>query len=1036
MYNNIENRQIRVFISSTFLDMQEERKYLIDEIFPILREKAMQRDVSLTALDLRWGIPQRLTENGKVIEICMNEIDNSHPFFIGLIGKRYGWCPSLSEYDNNDNLKDRFSMLKRYFMEGLSVTEMEMRYAALERSHNNLEKHNINAYFYIKNTITEGSIEEIEKLENLKKKIRKSPFPVYDYKLVKEVGDQVLHDFEELLDKYFPPDEQKQTPLYQERNRQQAYRNNLCRTYIGNEYYIHELNKMLTSDEHGKIVTGESGIGKSALLAKWLKLHETEEGYIVIYHFVGNGETECNHINIAERIINEIKDLFGLVLENKEEREESHMSLDVRIEHLFKQIPTNKRLLIVIDGINQITDLDDSKLLSWLPVPPSNVKYVISTIESDPTFMALKRKHISMLKLEPLNIHNRKELIRKYLKSYSKELDNENQVLQIASDPQNANTLALKTLLDELISVGQHDKMDQVIAYYLNAKNIEDFFQLVIQRFTLGEEKEWIRDALILIALSHNGLSEDEVAGMTGTYQLYWSSFYCAFKNHFIIRNGLITFSHQYLRNAVENKLLLDENEKLKYRYIIIQNFVQLDTTRSYSELSFQYYKCNYYEKLYETIFDYNAFTYLYDNEKTQLIQYWNELEKQDNIKYSIREQIVRQKPEEKNSEWIWLNYRLRLMHFLESIGKYELIIQSLEDLEEVGMTRPQWVELFETKAHYYEVDGDIEKALELYSAALRNHEDLFPYEPTPRKIFLRNRLGNLYITSHQLESALEQYNSALAMAMELNIPNQISVTCSNIAYTYSKLGDDENQKKYDLQSLQYARAPEGSNTDDGAVSLCNVAMVEWKNSDFKSAHNHLHQALQIFKNIYGESSKDVAMVYNLIGTCYYKRKIYKVAIACKNKALNLYSKVFEDQYEIASIIKDIAINYDCLNDINNSIAYYFKAIIRYARFSDYIEVARIYSMVALCYESLELFEKGLKAAILAINVAKRSSIPLALMGELEYVLGICNYNINDLKIANKCFRNALDDIRASGQQNNEAIDAITEMLSMCNDEN
>ena len=57
-------------------------------------------------------------------------------------------------------------------------------------------------------------------------------------------------------------------------------------------------------------------------------------------------------------------------------------------------------------------------------------------------------------------------------------------------------------------------------------------------------------------------------------------------------------------------------------------------------------------------------------------------------------------------------------------------------------------------------------------------------------------------------------------------------------------------------------------------------------------------------------------------------------------------------------------------------------------------------------------------------------------MGELEYVLGICNYNINDLKIANKCFRNALDDIRASGQQNNEAIDAITEMLSMCNDEN
>ena len=108
MNNNLENRQIRIFISSTFLDMEEERKHLMEDIFPLLHDKAMQRDVSLTALDLRWGIPQKEVKKGRTIEICMNEIDNSRPFFIGLIGARYGWCPSINEYYNNDNFLYRY----------------------------------------------------------------------------------------------------------------------------------------------------------------------------------------------------------------------------------------------------------------------------------------------------------------------------------------------------------------------------------------------------------------------------------------------------------------------------------------------------------------------------------------------------------------------------------------------------------------------------------------------------------------------------------------------------------------------------------------------------------------------------------------------------------------------------------------------------------------------------------------------------------------------------------------------------------------
>ena len=52
----INNRVIRVFISSTFRDMQDERDELMKKTFPVLRRKAAERDVTLTELDLRWGI--------------------------------------------------------------------------------------------------------------------------------------------------------------------------------------------------------------------------------------------------------------------------------------------------------------------------------------------------------------------------------------------------------------------------------------------------------------------------------------------------------------------------------------------------------------------------------------------------------------------------------------------------------------------------------------------------------------------------------------------------------------------------------------------------------------------------------------------------------------------------------------------------------------------------------------------------------------------------------------------------------------------
>jgi nephrocystin-3 len=50
------NREIRVFLSSTFRDMEFERDYLLQHVFPKFRQDCAERNVGFTEIDLRWGV--------------------------------------------------------------------------------------------------------------------------------------------------------------------------------------------------------------------------------------------------------------------------------------------------------------------------------------------------------------------------------------------------------------------------------------------------------------------------------------------------------------------------------------------------------------------------------------------------------------------------------------------------------------------------------------------------------------------------------------------------------------------------------------------------------------------------------------------------------------------------------------------------------------------------------------------------------------------------------------------------------------------
>jgi WD40 repeat protein len=88
-------KTVKIFISSTFKDMNAERDVLIKWVFPKLREEAESKlGVRIQEVDLRWGITEEEARKGSIMDLCLSGIDECRPYFLCMLGKRYGWIPA------------------------------------------------------------------------------------------------------------------------------------------------------------------------------------------------------------------------------------------------------------------------------------------------------------------------------------------------------------------------------------------------------------------------------------------------------------------------------------------------------------------------------------------------------------------------------------------------------------------------------------------------------------------------------------------------------------------------------------------------------------------------------------------------------------------------------------------------------------------------------------------------------------------------------------------------------------------------------
>ena len=95
---------IKIFVSSTFSDMQSERDIIQTKVLPRLKRDLLPQGIDVQFVDLRWGISNESIEKEdvmeKILNICVEEIETCKPFFVLLLGNRYGTIPNPAIVDS------------------------------------------------------------------------------------------------------------------------------------------------------------------------------------------------------------------------------------------------------------------------------------------------------------------------------------------------------------------------------------------------------------------------------------------------------------------------------------------------------------------------------------------------------------------------------------------------------------------------------------------------------------------------------------------------------------------------------------------------------------------------------------------------------------------------------------------------------------------------------------------------------------------------------------------------------------------------
>lgn len=842
----MENRELRIFISSTFKDMQSERDWLMTNVFPVLRLKAAARGVTLTEVDLRWGITEEEASQGLTIPICLDEIEQSRPFFIGLLGNRYGWTPSPDDVKGSA-LPPRYSWIIDELREGKSITEIEFEYGVLRSP----EK--IYASFFLRD---DSEPDDNPRLSSLKRQLcAQDKYPVNRYSDVEELGRMVYDRFIEILDELYP--EETSDSVSAERNSTLAAAKASAHGYLCDNRTFEPLTAFIADGQPGErmLVTGAAGAGKSSLLS-YAALRWIEQGVPVVLVLGGLSP------QLPEGVVDQVK------------------------AELKKLEPGETAPVVIIDSVESI--MGENTDLSWLDTLPDTCRLILSVADDSSLSAPLAHVVGRRISIFPLLVSQRRQLAKNYFESYAKRITDSALNLLVRPMTLMDNTLLYVTMLDEVRTFGNFDRLPEFIDTIGSLQTPNEFYDFILGRheqlYATPRFPDILRDVLGFVCLADKGLDETELMALTGLPMMHLSRVLLGSRDMLRRRGGIISFAHRMIEDAVGSRYFSGpEGEELErdMRQRAADYFRDnSDNKRGRMQLLWQLWHLGRWQELYEII-GRNQYLREVINDahgRARLVRYWDTLLRRDTVRYELGVYID---DFEDGLNFDDNEFRSMLIGALVTIQSefltrlLNLLIPHLSTKEAVRRLCGRmllWLgegnEYDDLRSGWLISLAHAECRMDNYAEALQLCAQSLQCDKADD--FKLNNIADIYLTIAErtdkrlfFERAADIQRQVLDIRIDRygRMHRQVAVAMSNLASSLVGLGRMPEADKLMAESTEIFTALDGDGSVDVVINLNNQAHTLFENGRYEEALDISRQALDIYSRMYGDNAQTVEMV-------------------------------------------------------------------------------------------------------------------------------------------------------------------------------
>ncbi len=1029
-------RHLRIFISSTFRDMQQEREELIKHVFPQVKKIAKERFVDITEVDLRWGVTEEQAENGEALKICLDEINkckSSPVFFIGILGERYGWIPNQTDPKLLND--EKYTWIVDY--QERSVTELEILHGVLNDKY--LSKR---SFFYFRDqALSEEISKELtpplepemslakDRLHSLKKTIRTTQTLSLDgYASIKAFGEQVKEDLIKELERLFPAD---QVPSEKDKVRlRHAQFAQSRKFYIPDPQADDELDTFFTSSQSYCLIEAESGMGKSSFIVHSVnRYRKLRKDALIIEHYIGGGDSSSELYSLLNRILNEIKETYNI---------EEELPIFDKLEEEFSlwlhKIPNNQECIIFIDALNQLDDTKAQKLF-WLPVElPKQVQIIISSINS------LEKEHAQRIKLSHLNQERQETFIHEYLAKSGKSLDTMQRSVLLES-PNTQNPLFLKVLLDELKLFGVYEEVNAKIETLLSHSSIDDLLETVLERIEHDYDKHGtLKEILSLIYVSRDGMSEEELLEIINSTTIGrlqeeaeclrltradLSAILLALDEHIIEKEGLLNFFHAFMEKAVVDRYALDDTLTINSYRSRIAEYLETDIgnkeiRRVARELPYQLHLLKEEVRLLNAIMDYRIFSFeTHDTWCIEIHSYYLSIQsitdKEDRLFGGLTDSISLIKDDMKKAHLI----NAIALYFEHYIGAYEKSLSLFEKVLEsskwaLGEAHPETLGYMNNLGELLKSMGSYEKALPLYEKTLKFRKQVLG-EVHPDTIGSMNNLGGLYKSMGSYDKALPLYKKTLELSKQVfgeTHPDTLGYM-NNLGGLYMSMGMYEQALPLLDQALELRKQVLGERHPDILRSMNNLGLLHKSMGSYEKALPLYKKTLELTKQVLGERHPDTIRSMNNLGGFYTSMGMYEQALSLLDQALELSKQVFGEAHpDTLDAMHNLGLLHESMGSYEKALPLYKKTLELRKQVLGERHPATLSSMnnLGVCYYSIGTYEEAQPLYEMTLELRKQ------VLGERHpdtldamYNLGLFHESMKEYKQALPLYKKTLE---------------------------